>query len=391
MKTIYWRPQTTSPRVLLVISLISLAGLTYLYQFATPSTHGDQEVMAARLAEDFMNSIKAERKRRGHRFDPRFDPHQTGMIGMPISSSTSKVANLSAKQVSVNPNFAAAVVRMLRAAGVREGDSVAIGWTGSFPALNVALCAAIESLDLRPVIVASAASSQYGANCDDFLWLDMEKHLADAGLIRFRSHAMTVGGAADRAFGQSHELSEVAKQAQQRVDVPWLGASRLRESIEARMQLYARASAQPAVAYINVGGGVASMGGSKGSDVLQPGLNASARSLRGLPDCAAGRWAAEGKPVIHLGQARALAKAYGLSTDLNTARRAGSGPLFEQRPPSRIGAAALLLAIGVLLHAFVCRDYGYRGLDWLKAQLRYREPANELRLMKDPIVSRLTV
>ena len=397
MKSIYWRPQKTSPHVLLAIGVTSIVGLTLIYATAGhPSlTELGDEISAARLAENCMQAIKAKRQQLGHRFDPRFDPHQTGMIGEPISASTSKVANLAAKQISVNPNFAAAVVRMLSEAGVQQGDLVAVGWTGSFPALNVALCAALETLDLQPLVVGSSLSSQYGANMDDFLWLDMEKHLADSGLIGFRSRAMTVGGAADRALGDTnHEAMQVALDLHKRTGVPWLEAKRLHESVSARMALYDRSrnGDQPIAAYINVGGGIASMGGTQQAfNPLLPGVNHRIPSRRLMRDCVASRFAEQGKPVIHLGQARVLAEQYRLRTDLSQPCIPGVGEMFQERRPSRLLAGALFVTIGLLLHGFVSCDYGFRAIDCLLVAGRVRQQSAPVRSMNDGSVSQLMV
>ena len=396
MKTIYWRPQTTSPRALFVIGIAAVVGLASLCSMKSPAGGNTRtkELAAAYLAEKCMQSLKARRQQLGHKMDERFDPHHTGMIGEPISASTSKVANLSAKQVSVNPNFGAAVVRMLVEAGVQPGDTVAIGWTGSFPALNVALSAAVEGMDLKPIAVASALSSQYGANKDDFLWLDMEHHLAAAGLIGFRSSAMTVGGAADRAFRSSDNSADVVRDAHERTEVPWLKARKLHESIDSRVDLYSRhARGQPIAAYINVGGGIASMGGEDSADYLRAGVNRRIPSADKMPDCVVKRFAAAGQPVIHLAHARTLAERYGLSTDLEQLPTAGTGPAFDRSVPSRAYAGLLLVGIGLLLHAFVTRDYGYRVAHRLVLLFTSRpiKKRNEFRVVAEPVVSQLMV
>ena len=158
---------------------------------------------AARLAERGMDVIKRERQQRGHRIRRHFDPAASGLIGDSMTLVTSLPGNLRAKQTSVNPNFAAAVVQMLRQAGVKEGDCVAVGCSGSFPALNLAAYAALESMQVKPVVVASACASQFGANMPDMMWIDMERLLHERGLISFRSVAVSVGGSGDRGLGMS--------------------------------------------------------------------------------------------------------------------------------------------------------------------------------------------
>lgn len=384
MKSIYWRPQKVSAWTLFVIGFASYASFTVLFSIGSLGRRdsASAEVAAAQLADRGLVAIQQRRIELGHPIDVRFDPHRSGVIGAPISAATSKAAQLSAKQVSVNPNFAVAVLRMLRDAGVERGDTIAVGWSGSFPALNVALCAAIESLDLRPIAIASAMSSQYGANLPDYLWVDMEAELARRRIIHFRSSALTLGGAGDQAAGQTEEAVAIARAAQQRCDISWLNPSSLRESIEARMTHYEHAAGERKItAYINVGGGIASMGGSKAT-MLQPGLNIPGRRLRELPDSVARRFADAGIPIIHLAQARKLAKAYRLNVNTELKAQAGLGPVFSQRHVNRWLAAGLVVAIVSALHAFVSRDYGYRAWDWILVRLTPKRRRHELRVVR---------
>src|SRR5690606_29481438 len=116
------------------------------------------------LARDAMEAIKAEKIRRGHRVDPKVDPAETGMIGESLTPVTSNTGVLSAKQMSTNPNFAAVILHLLDEAGVKENDVVAVGLSGSFPALNISALAALKTLGAKPIIIASSSSSEWGAN-----------------------------------------------------------------------------------------------------------------------------------------------------------------------------------------------------------------------------------
>ena len=69
------------------------------------------------------------------------DSVQAAMIGLPTSAITTDPGSLRSKVTSTNPNFAAAVVAMLRKAGVGPGDVVALTtleYPLRFPAASVA-------------------------------------------------------------------------------------------------------------------------------------------------------------------------------------------------------------------------------------------------------------
>jgi poly-gamma-glutamate system protein len=276
-----------------------------------------------------------------------------------MSSVTSKPADLATKQLSLHPLFASAAVQLLADAGVKQGDAIAVGWTGSFPGLNLALCAAIEAMELRPIIVASVMASQYGANEPTYAWLDMERTLYEAGLIGFRSGAATIGGPADRGWGMPAESLLSARTAMDRNQITPLHANDLAGSIEARMEYYRRRTdGQQVAVYVNVGGGRASAGGAAGKSLLQAGLNlTSKKTADGLADCVMGRFLAAGTPVIHLAQVADLARQFGLSA---TEQSWQSPPdsVVAARAPSRFAACLALLVILAVLRAFILTDIG---------------------------------
>jgi poly-gamma-glutamate system protein len=362
MKRVYWRPRKASKPLLFAIGLVALAG-AIVAEHPPQGTRGgaeDLQLAAARLADRSFLAIRDERIRRGHKFLRRFDPGQTGLVGEAMSLTTSLPADLESKQTSVNPNFAAAIVDMLQRAGVRKGDRLAIGCTGSFPAFNVCLAAAVETMNLRPTMIHSVSSSQYGANHPDFLWLDMENLLYESGLISFQSDAATLGGYGDRAVGTSAEVRAALAASIERNRVQPLAVTRLAQSIDARMEFYRAASeGQPIAAYVNVGGGAASIRGSKGKAVLKPGLNQGAKTDFTGIDCVAARFAAEGVPVIHLADAVGLAREYGLPIAPLSLPAVDAGGLHTAEP-NRVLASLVLLVILVTLHVCIWSDFWER-------------------------------
>ena len=290
-------------------------------------------------------------------------------MGRPHSLITSRPGDLHAKQATVNPAFAAVTARLLQEAGVRPGDVVAIGWTGSLPALNLAVASTIEAMHLQPLAVASAASSQYGANRPDWTWLDMEGALSAAGLINFRSLAVTYGAGADQGWGLEPLGKAAIDAVAQREGISQWHVSSRQEAIERRMELYARrAQRRPIAAYINVGGGVASTGGRAAGQDFLPGLNRPATTQFGAMlsptstvDSVMTRFRRQGVPVIDLRNVEALASKYGLPmtatatpvADVKSIGRAAAQPRREL-------AFLVLVVVLVAMHVVVHRP------DWLR-------------------------
>lgn len=150
---------------------------------------------------------------------------------------------------------------MLADAGVREDDLVAVTVSGSFPALNLAVYSAIEAIGAQAVIIASASSSQWGANVPGLLWLDMERELRQAGLISLKPAAASIGGIEDRGVGLSNEGIQVIRNSIEKAGIPLLEPRSYQEAVADRIALFREYSAErPYKAFINVGGGATIVG-----------------------------------------------------------------------------------------------------------------------------------
>ncbi len=331
MKKLYWRPSKVSRIELLLIALVavtSIAVVENLPRVVRQPYYGDK-IGAARLTIECQQAIKDEKIARGITIDPEADPAGTGLIGSSITKITSNTGHLPAKITSTNPNFAAVVVHLLRRAGVEEGSVVAVGLSGSFPALNVAVYAAMQTMKVEPLIIVSAAASEWGATDVNYTWLDMEQTLAQQGLISFRAIAASRGGVDDRGFGIAKEGRALLDEAIERAGVPRIEPKSLADSIDKRMTVYyEHADDKPVAAYINVGGGSASVGTAVGKRLFKPGLNRSAP--KGSTDSVMYRFVSDGVPVIHFSGIKSLAERFGLPLEPNEPQPAGEGGVYTK-------------------------------------------------------------
>jgi poly-gamma-glutamate system protein len=358
VKRLYFRPQQVSRLALVVIALIAFAVLIAVEAFPLQmrQPHIDEKIAAARLARDAMAAIKAEKVRRGIRIDPEVDPGNSGLIGAPVTPVTSNTGDLRAKWISVNPNFAAAVVDMLKRASIERGDVVAVGLSGSFPALNIATFAALETLGAKPIAISSVAASEWGANLVELLWIDMEKLLEQKHLFGFRSIAASRGGIDDHGFGMSQEGREMLDHAILRNGLIRIDSQSLADAIERRMKIYDEHAAQrPIKLYVNVGGGSASVGTHVGKKQLVPGLNTELP--RGAPvDSVMLRFLERKVPVIHLSSVARLARQYGLASSQGGLPSVGEGTVYVRAEYNRwLAIAGLVVLLGVMLGARVTR------------------------------------
>jgi poly-gamma-glutamate system protein len=362
MRKVYWRPQSTPFIAFVLVALFSIAGLLAVERFRTEDRrpHYQKKLQASRLALEAMELIKDERIRRGVAIDRETDPTGSGLIGDFVTSVTSEPGSLEAKQTSINPNLAAVMVDLLDQAKVREGDAVAVSFSGSFPALNIAVLAALKSLNLRPTIISSASGSQWGANAPDFLWVDMEHFLQARGLFPFRSAAASLGGRRDRARELTEKGREELLLAIERNGLPLLKARTIRQNVDERMAIYFKGD--PPKAYINVGGGRVSAGPRPFKVLLKPGLLPPQLSTDMRGDSVIRRFLKERIPIIQLWNIRALAHEYGLPLAPASTPAVGEGEVYYRTGYNRWLAGTILAVIICSLYLFSRSDWGFRIL-----------------------------
>lgn len=375
MKKVYWRPRTVSRTALLLIAMLSVVGLivSELTKSEQPQDYLEEKRAAAETAAKAFDAIREVRIENGPPIDPRRDPYETGMIGVPTSIVTSVHGVLPAKQASVNPNFAAVVVEMLKEAGVERGEAVCMGLSGSFPALNICAIAACETLGADAFVISSASASEWGANVPDLMWIDMERILNEKGILQTRSLAVSPGGQDDEGPATEEGVEAVREAVEDRNGLPLIDETSLEEHVKARQDIYRNAIGGRAIScYINVGGGATSVGTHIGKDMFAPGLSLTppphAAELTGVMP----QLSLEGVPCIHLVNIVSLSRRYGLIQDreepndvgleYDMFRKVGEGGIFkgiDYQKPIVIGAlAAILLA----LWGFIRTDIGFRLL-----------------------------
>jgi poly-gamma-glutamate system protein len=319
--------------VLVVLSLISFIGLYIIENDKVDykRKYYQEKIEASELAKAAQDFLKEKRLQKGVFIDAVNDPNRTTLIGQDITPITTDRGYIEAKLTSLNPNFAAVVVEMLKEAGLKKGDAAAISFTGSFPALNIAVHAAVQTLGLRPVIITSVGASNWGANDPYFTWLDMESALYDAGIFKNRSAAASFGGGLDRGRGLSPDGRDLIRAAIERNKVEEINEEYLENSIERRMEIYKQKSDGPIKLYINVGGGIASIGSTENYQFIPEGFS-SPLSMRNFPiKGVLIRMSEQRIPFIHLLNITRLAAKYGLPVSPTPLPLPGDGEIYVQK------------------------------------------------------------
>src|SRR6266849_957949 len=235
-----WRARARIPPAWLAAVAVLSVALWLGAEFATrhPVHPRYAEMLnAARAMEAASRVLVTERQLRGLMQGREIDPNRTGMIGSEFTAITTTLGDLAAKRTTANPDFAAALVRVVATLELPRGTPVVIIVSGSFVGGNIAAITAAEALGLRPVVIASLSASMWGATDLEFNWLDIAAALRASGVIRARVAAAVLGG--DGAVGGSMDAAGTAalRASAARDGVPIIEARPLAALIDALLSI----------------------------------------------------------------------------------------------------------------------------------------------------------
>ncbi|MBK2357426.1 poly-gamma-glutamate system protein [Francisella hispaniensis] len=397
MKTMYWHRKFISRYIIVFLSAFMIISLYIVEKNLVVETKGyTQKLQAAELTDDAFEFTQRFFMSKGYLCKTMGDVSCTGLIGLSMTEITTDSGDLYAKRSSVNPNMAAIFVEWLSELDLKEGDTVAVQATGSYPALDIAMLAAIKTLKLKPLIIFSAGASQFGANRPGFTWPDIYHNLVEKGLFDYDILGITLGGSHDNGYGMTPgailKLNDAIKRNGYKViNIPYTHATDT--SIATRMKMYKEAAGtdNKIKAYINVGGNMASIGLKqpqiKSSDIDSINENKKSKksttsssddeSIIKLPSFPTGvtkslppeyktvnsvavDFLKEGVPVINVRDINSsIIKKYGMVYNPSTVTPPGHGAVFAQKKYNTILAAILLVIdIGlVVFMAIISRKY----------------------------------
>jgi poly-gamma-glutamate system protein len=310
--------------------IILLVGLLIIEQtkFTAKTTYYNEQIQAARLMKSSLEAIKEERLKRAIPIDIGLDPNQTGIIGKEYTQLTTTLGNLEAKRTSTNPAFAALLVKYFKEANLKKGDVIAIGASGSFPALIVATLSAVRVLELEPLLIYSIGSSEYGANIPEFTFVQMLDSLNKKNILPYKLLAISMGGYLDQAEGMFYSDSQkIIEQITQASGVFLINVDSIEENIQQRMQLYKKsAKGQSIKAFVNIGGATPNYGNTPASITYPNGLVIDGPKIPDHPERGLiFEYQNLGIPIIHLLNIRGLAVKNGLPIDPTPLPEIGEG------------------------------------------------------------------
>ena len=293
------------------------------------------------------------------------DINNTALLGPEYSALATTLGDADAKRTILNPNMAALVVKYLEESGLKEGDVVAIGCSGSFPGLALASFCACTAMGLEARIIVSFGSSFYGATRPDFSMPLITYLLLDNGYIEGKLLAISPGSENDYGVGAFEGLLfentrqtmlDKAFELSQKSGCEFIDLANLKESINRRLELYGDVDL-----FINIGGASVNTGTSSQALELSSGLVTTAKSIpldetRGLVF----EYLDKGIPVINLLNIKTMVLDNGLPFDPVPLPQVGEGDVYYLKKVSvAIVVLAFLFILTVLgLGVFINKKQG---------------------------------
>jgi poly-gamma-glutamate system protein len=276
---------------------------------------------AAERMQRAVTTVARFHARSGMAIDASLDPNRTGLIGPEYTALFTSLGQLEAKRTTTNPDVAGLLVHLLHRAGVSAGDTIAVGSSGSFPALMIATLTATEAMGAYPLTILSLGASSYGATKTEFNLLDIHELLTREGVLSAPPAAVSLGGEGDVGADLDPAFREDLLLQIRTTGIPLVEDPDLRRNVARRMALYVGAPVSTTAArgrtaaFVNIGGSDANLGTSPLVLRTEPGLNAELAVPPAHQRGVLSEMAARNIPVIHLLNIRGLALRHGLPWD----------------------------------------------------------------------------
>ncbi len=359
-----WIKPKIPNRILLVIFIIAIAGYFLVANFKTRVQNPayPEQVAAAETMLEAMEVLREVSRERGFGVSRDLDPNQTGLIGQEFTELTTSTGYIDSKRTSTNPDFAALMVKYFRDAGLKKGDYVGIGGSGSFPSLILASLCAVKILELRPIIIYSVGASMYGATIPGWTFIDMLDALNREGIFQYRVVAVSMGGVEDRARGFFRENRELMLEIMEKSGAEIIYEDELIDSIERRKEIYTEESDGGGIAcFVNIGGASANYGTTLLSLNISPGLIKERAISTDEPERGLiFDYLDKGVPVVHLLNIRSIASREGIPIDPVPFPSPGtSGVYFEDSHPRSL----IIFLLSVLVVVPVSAERIFRKKD----------------------------
>lgn len=312
-----------------------------------------QKIEAAEKMKLAIDELEKKGKQLGINSKGKTEIERNPLLGMDFSDITTTLGSEESKKTSINPNFAAVVVDMVGKLDLDSEDKVAVNFSSSFPAVNIAVLCALDAMNIESVVISSIGASTHGGNNPDFTYLDMEKFLFEKGIVSKRSDRVSYGGRNDLGEDINQEILEKI------VTRTGLGDKLIKkenyeENLKEKIKVF---SEEKVKTFINVGGNTTALG--KSYINYEHGIIKRTRykDQTGL----IGYYLNRNIPVLHFLNIKKIAGKYGLTVNPSRVDSIGDKKVyFKVKYSAELLIAGIIIGImGVMGYGIVRKRYRY--------------------------------
>lgn len=315
-----WVKAKINIKIIIISALLAIFALIIIF-FSSSKTENPAfktQITAAQKVLTAQKVIYQAKKARNLKINTKLDPNKTALIGQEYTKLTTTLGNLKAKRTATNPDFAALMVNYFKKLNLKSGDKIAIGASGSFPGLILAVLSASETMDLEVELIYSLGSSMYGANIPNFSFIEMLKELRKEQILSYKIRALSLGGDNDRADNlffsdNKNTFFKIAKKE----SIPLIYEKDLEASIQKRIDILKENSQTNQIkTFINIGGASANFGSTSASVKFENGLTIPGKlNTEYAKNGLLSYFLSQNIPVIHLLNIENLARENGIQVD----------------------------------------------------------------------------
>lgn len=359
--------------LLIFIILVSGLVLTEISKVKIPTGYSHLQYQAAQIMLESIEAIRTGREDKRIPINTQLDPNRTGLIGEEYTILTTTLGNLSAKRTSTNPDFAALMVKYFEQANLKAGDVIAVGSSGSFPALLLATFAACKATDITPIAIYAIGASEYGATIPDFTFIDMLNILNKKNIINYKLKAVSMGGNQDQAEGMFFpDSKEIIESIAEQSNITFINTGNLIANIGERLKIYQKeAGNKPIKLFVNIGGASANFGDTVNSITFPNGLVQGGLEIPTVPERGLiFEFLANGIPVIHLLNIRDLALKNGIPIDPIPLPQIGQSEVYYQyKIQKEVIIVTILITIIILILSIYLKRFSGKKLEEINCNL----------------------
>lgn len=354
MKKVYAKNKKTDCLLLIAAAFFAALGIFFSLKFSenTKLPYADVQLRAAKRMEKALEAVVDYCDKNSIAIQDE-DINQTGLIGPEWTALTTSLGILDAKRTALAPDWAALMVKFYKDAGLKEGDTVCAGFSGSFPGLCIATICAANEMDLNIKAIPSIGSSMYGATREKLNIITILTLLQNESIIDCDILAVSLGGDFDSGGGNIlfPDSRKIMMGIAENSGFQIIYEESVADSIKKRLSIYG----DDVSCFVNVGGASVNMGiGSYG--VAFP--NGLVRTLKYIPSFEERglmfEYLVRGVNVIHLLNIKDLAAKNGLSIDPTPLPKAGESFVYytitKNKTPAFISVLITLMLIFILIH-----------------------------------------